>query len=58
MYQARSNISTLPRKKKIGEAICPDSQSYGLNESRFEHKPSGPNTCVINIEKLQTYFPC
>ena len=52
MYQARSNLSTLNRKKKIGEAICPDSPSYGLNESRFEHKPSGPNTCVINIEKL------
>lgn len=39
------------KEKKIGGVICPSSQSYALNELRFEHKPCGPKACVINVEK-------
>lgn len=51
MFNPHKLILPRGKKKRIGGIICPSLQSYRLKELRFDHKPSGPKACVINMGK-------
>ena len=56
MFNPHKLILPRGKKKKIGGIICPSLQSYRLKELRFDHKPSGPKACVINMGKKKHIF--